>query len=195
MRSRILEEQGIAGLEPAYEAMLARPDAASNLAWFAGYSSLVAAEFHRRKGATDEALAAYDRAIAHYQRAIENNPGSRASSDHYVAVALGGQARLHLERGDLERALDAIVASFQRAPDSASALDGLNLSTVDTAKMLRSKLRELQQEAPLARLQAALDALDPSQLELPAYERETPPSGQGAGSAPGGNGRRPGRGR
>ena len=33
-----------------------------------------------------------------------------------------------------------LLASFDRQPDAAAHLDGLNLSAVDTAKMLRSRL-------------------------------------------------------
>ncbi|MCC6671838.1 MAG: hypothetical protein IT458_12320 [Planctomycetes bacterium] len=184
LRGRILDEKGADGLEPAYAALLARPDAARNLPWFAGYAAIVAAEFHRRAGNADKALAAYDRAIACYGRAVQANPESRATSDHYVAMALGGRARIALERKEYEKALAEVQASFTTRPDAAASLDGLNISTVDTAKMLRVRLVEAKRDDLVATLDAALGKLDPEMLRLPAYEREGPP-GPGAPARPG----------
>lgn len=177
LRGRALRERGVPGLEAVYEEMLASKGSDPSLEWFAGYASLVAAEFRRREGANAEALAAYERAIAHYERFTAARPEGRASADHYVAVALGGRARIAYEQGDDPRAVGELLASFQRSPDSASTLDGLNLSAVDTAKMVRVRLQGGSQAELLAKLQAGLDALDPRHLELPAYEREVPPAG------------------
>jgi hypothetical protein len=174
LRAQILEEKGVAGLEAAYEARLAAPDASPNAAWFAGYTALVAAEFHRRAQDAEKALAAYERGIAHYERAARDNPAERASADHFIAMALAGRARIALEQKEYARALEDILASFTRRPDAAATLDGLNISPVDTAKMLLAKLREQQLEDAAKRLDAALAALDPALLELPAYEREGP---------------------
>lgn len=173
-RGRLLEERGPDGLEAAYESMLREQIAQPNLEWFAGYASLTAAEFHRRANTVEPAVAAYDRAIAHYERGIELTPTSRESSDHYVALALAGKARIAFERGELDTATELILASFARRPEAAANLDGLNLSPVDTAKQLRSKLAEAQRDELVTKLQAALDSLDPALLELPAYERATP---------------------
>jgi tetratricopeptide (TPR) repeat protein len=175
LRSKILAEKGVAALEPAYAERLAKEGASPNLEWFAGYASLVVAEQHRRSSQAEEALEAYDRAVEHYQRAVERNPASRASADHYVALAFAGRARVSLEQGDLERATHEILASFGYKPEAAAALDGLNISPVDTAKMLRARAAEAGNESVVKRVQEGLDRLDPSLLELPAYEREVPP--------------------
>ncbi len=174
LRARLLAEKGAQALEPAYVERLAQPGATVNQEWFAGYASIVAAEFERRVNKPAPAFEAYARAIAHYERAIAANPASRDSSDHYVALALAGQARIELERGDFEAALDGLLASFARRSESAATLDGLNLSPADTATMLRAKLVEAKRDELAATLQAALDKLDPRLLELPAYEREGP---------------------
>ncbi len=174
LRTRALEEHGVAGLESVYDGWLANGDASRNLEWFAGYASIVAAEFHRRRGRDAEALAAYDRAVARYEAAIAKNPESRASADHYVAVALGGRARVAYEAGDDDRAVAELLRSFERSPESAATLDGLNLSAVDTAKMVRARLTESKRDDLRERLQAALDDLDPALLELPAYETADP---------------------
>ncbi|TAH34429.1 MAG: hypothetical protein EYC70_15930 [Planctomycetota bacterium] len=174
LRAQILEQQGLEGLEAAYEARLRREDAPRNLEWFAGYASLVAAEFHRRKGEETQALAAYGRAIAHYERGIEVNPDTRAAADHYVALAHAGRARLAYERADYEEALAELLASFARKPEAAASHDGLSLSPVATAQMLLARLTSLKRDDLAVRLQAALDALDPALLLPPAFERELP---------------------
>ncbi len=171
LRAKILAEKGVAGLEPAYTAMLAAATRTGNLEWFAGYASIVAAEFHRRAGNPARALGAYDRAIAHYERAMVSNPSSKASSDHYIAIAMAGRARIALEQGDLESSLEQILAAFRKSPRSAGTLDGLNLRAVDTAKMLRARLSEAKLVPLVRRLQDALDGLAPEALEPPAYER------------------------
>jgi tetratricopeptide (TPR) repeat protein len=177
LRGRLLEEKGVDGLAPAYAAMMRQSPDNVDLPWFAGYASIVAAEFQRRAGNELAALDAYDQAIALYDKAIAANPTSRATADHYVALALAGRARVDYERADYEASLDAVIRSFKRKPQAAATQDGLNISPVDTAKMLRARLTTLKRDDLLAKLQGALDALDPELLELPAYEREMPPEG------------------
>ena len=173
LRGRVLQEHGVAGLESAYAKMLAQEDASKNLPWFAGYATIVAAEFHRRHGDDDKADAAYDRAIAHYDRAIELNPDSRGSADHFAAIAIAGRARLAFEKKDYPGALTRLLASFARKSESAGSLDGLNLTPMDTGRMLLAKFKESKQDDLLAQLEAAISKLPPSTVELPAYERNT----------------------
>ncbi len=176
MRGQVLRDRGARGLEPAYETMIQKHGATPNLRWFAGYASIVAAEFLRRRGHDDDAVASYDRAIRHFENSIAGNPSSAATSDHYIAVALGGKARIAYENDEDRTALDALIRSFARRPDAAATLDGLNISAVDTAKMLRQRLRDKEAKAMVAELQAAMDRLDPKMLELPAYETGGAPS-------------------
>ncbi len=189
LRSSVLGEQGVTGLVDVYERMLAKPDASPNLPWFAGLASIVAAEFHRRAGKDDEAVADYDRALGYYDQWIASHADERATADHYAALALAGKARVALERGDLEAAVDEIVASFARRPDAAASQDGLNISPVDTAKMLLARAKATNETELAARVEQALSELDPKMLELPAYERGEP--GEGQSQRP----RRPRRGR
>jgi hypothetical protein len=70
--------------------------------------------------------------------------------------------------------LDELLASLERKPEAAATQDGLNLSPMDTAWMLRMRLTELKCDDLVARLQGAIDRLDPEFLRLPAYEREGP---------------------
>lgn len=177
LRARVLREKGVDGIEAAYDALLAKPDAPPDITWFAGYASLVAAEFDRRHGKNDDALAAYARGIGHFERFIAQSPERRDSADHYVAMAHGGRARVEYEAKDDQKALEEVLAALARRPASAATLDGLNLSTVDTAKMLLARLKEQKQDDMAAKLDEALGKLDPELLQLPAYERETPPPG------------------
>lgn len=172
--ARILEEKGAEGLEPAYEALLRQPGAPRHPRWFAGYASLAAAEFQRRAGKAQQALAAYERAVEHYEQCAAVNPDTRDTCDHYIALVLAGRARLELERGDLERATADILTSLARKPEAAATHDGLGLSPVATARMLLAQLHRQEQEGLAAQVDAALNALDPALLELPAYEREEP---------------------
>ncbi|HKE00288.1 MAG TPA: hypothetical protein VKE69_04705, partial [Planctomycetota bacterium] len=125
LRTRCLEEKGVDGLEATYEEMLRAKDARPSLEWFAGYASIVTAEYHKRAGRDAQALAAYDRAIAHYDRSIELSPGSRENADHYAALAIAGRARLAYERQDYERAVAELLASFERKASAAATEDGL----------------------------------------------------------------------
>ena len=187
LRGRILKHRGVHGLATVYDTMLAEDGAAPNLAWFAGYASLVAAEYHRRTPDPAEAALSYDRAIAHYERAIEGNAASQTTAEHYIALAHAGRARLALEDGDLQAALAELLASFERRPQAAASLDGLGHSPVATAKMLVSRLGGAEHVEMRDRLQAALDDLDPELLQLPEFERGGPRS------AGGGRGGRRGR--
>ncbi len=172
LRGRILAKKGAAGLEPAYEARLRKADAPKHLEWFAGYAAIVAAEFHRRAGRKKKALAAYGRAIAHYDRAAKKYPETCATADHYAAIALAGRARLAYERRDHQGAVIEILASFARNPDAAGTVDGLNITPVQTARMLLARLRRLDQDELVTKLDAALLELPSKALDPPAYERD-----------------------
>ena len=173
LRKRVLDEKGVDGLEQAYAERLKKGKALPNHEWFAGYAALVSAEFKKRAGNDDEALAAYDRAIAHYEQAIEANPASRPTADHYAALALAGRAWIAYERGDLERAVSELLASLARKREAAASLDGLNRSPVSTARLVIARATRDGKDELAARLQAALDLLDPELLLPPEYDRET----------------------
>lgn len=194
LRGRLLYEGGPAGLEKGYDDRLAREatfaapaTGDSQLTWFAGYASLVAAEHLRRRNQFDAALAAYGRAARHYQTNIELFPDGRDTALHFIALGAAGEARVWLEQGDLARATERLLAAFETRPDSAATQDGLGLSPIQTAKMLQAKLEESGAATKAARVKAALDALDPKLLEPPPSER----FGSGArGRRPGGQGGR-----
>jgi hypothetical protein len=189
LRARLLWEKGPEGLEADYAERLARPDAAGELAWFAGYASLVAAEHHRRAGAREQALAAYDRGIARFEHDVTANPEHRTSVDHYVALARAGRAHVELEQRDLEAATRDILAALETSPEAAAALDGLGITPVETARMLQTELVQAERKDLAQAIQAGLDAIDPRFLELPAFERGlTRPGDDRRGLRPGGGG-------
>jgi len=184
LRRHSLEDAGVEGLEAAYAWRLQADPRPEAVFWFAGYAALVTAEHHRRAGNPAAALAAYARALWDYDESVRLEPETRASSDHYAALALAGRARVLLEQGDLARAVDELLASFARRPEAAATLDGLTLTAVDTARMLLARLEAGGDGAAAQRVRAGLEALDPALLALPAYEREVPPppDPQGGGS-------------
>jgi hypothetical protein len=175
MRTRILWRFGVNRLESVYEDMLNRPEASPDLRWFAGHASLAAAEVHRKEGRGSRARDAYANAIAHFELDLASTPDAtredRDATDHQVAVAHGGLARIALEQDDLEGAVTELVASFERSPGSAATLDGLNISPADTARMVYAKLITGRRAKLAARLDAALKQLDAGLLDLPAYEK------------------------
>ena len=184
LRGKILAERGLTGfdgLESEYESMLREKDAPQNLEWFAGYASLVVAEYYRRGSTPEQAHGAYSRAIAHYERSVEANADNRESADHYTAIALAGQARLAMERQDFPAAVELILASIERKPEAAATLDGLGLSAVATAQMLSARSKEAGREDLAAAVEGALESLDPKLLQLPAFERAGPTAGQRRG--------------
>ena len=174
LRSQLLWERGATGLQSAYAARLNSGEPTPQLRWYAGYASLVAAEHFRRGGQLDQALAAYAQGIELYEQSAKGLPDGGDLCAHFIAIALAGQARIALERGELPRAADDLLACFQRRPDSAGSPDGLNITPIETARMLLAKLAD-EPDAPLAaRVQAGLDTLDPKLLEPPPSERAVP---------------------
>jgi len=183
LRRRLLRGarlDGLGGLEATYEAMLAEENAPVNLPWFAGYASLVAAEYYRRAGQEEDAVGAYERAIAHYEDSIKANEYNRESADHYIAMALAGQARLAVEAGRLELAQEKILASFERRPEAAGALDGLALSPVSAARILLARLTETDRAELAEQLKAAIDRLPTEAFLPPEFERNS----RGRGPSP-----------
>ncbi|MEM7198859.1 MAG: hypothetical protein AAF628_01235 [Planctomycetota bacterium] len=177
-RKKIVRERGVGGLEAGYAAFLERLDGLAHPQWYTGYTALVAAEYHRRRGNAEAAVAAYDRAIALYEECLTSAPALQDGVDHYVAMALGGRARANLERGDDDTATNDVLAAFARQANAAATLDGLNVTAVGTARMLQTRLLEQGREALAAKIDQALadlGTLDPALLELPAFERGGPP--------------------
>jgi hypothetical protein len=160
-----------------YDRRLAAADAPPALLWFAGYASLVAAETLRKNRDADGAVVVYHRALELYGRYREASGNS--DGEHYVAVAHGGLARLCLEADDLAGAFAALQKAFAAAPKAAAAVDGLGITTMQTAEMLRGRATAEKNEALLAQLTEALAALPPEAFEQPEYERGSRPQGGG----------------
>jgi len=135
------------------------------------------AEFERRASRDEAAVAAYERALDHYEADKAARPDASDLIDHQIVLVRGALARMALEADDLQRAQAQLLAAFALRPESAASQDGMNLTAVDTAKMLRARGIAEERWELVERLDAALRELgdiDPSLLELPAYEREVP---------------------
>jgi tetratricopeptide (TPR) repeat protein len=187
LRTHVLDSEGVAGLRKRYEQLLAARPQEAAIHWFAGYAAIVEAEYRRRDKHPEQAVEAYQRAIALLDQSIERAAHFEPSADHFVALALAALARLAIEAGDLPRALELCLQGIARHPQATPVVDGLEISPVQTARLLESRLETAKDDAGLARLREVLQGLDPSLLELPAYE-------QGAGNdGPRRGGRRRGR--
>jgi len=176
LRDRLLWEEGPSGLERAYDERLTRAAesdsaGADQLSWFAGYAFLVAAEQHRRGAEPQAALAAYARSVELYRENIVQHPEGSDTCRHFIALALAGRSRVELALGRRGRAVEALLAAFDERPDSAASPDGLNITPVQTAKMLMARLADAGETEAAERVQARLDALDPVLLEPPPSER------------------------
>jgi len=183
LRARLLFEGGPEALERGYAERLAQEQqggaAATQLGWFAGYASLVAAEHRRRRGEFEQADAAYLRGIARYEEYRERHAGERDNADHFLALAHAGRARLALERGALDAATDELLAGLRLRPESAGTPDGLGLTPIATAKMLHARLAEAGDAERAELVQRALDELPPELLEPPPSEQTGPPRRRG----------------
>ncbi|MEX1023898.1 MAG: hypothetical protein WD226_02370, partial [Planctomycetota bacterium] len=147
LRTQILREHGALGLEAHYERWLEEGTGTPSLRWFAGYASMVTAEYHRRQGERGASNAAYGRAIDHFEAWAVSTAGDesvaeepvREHADHFVAMAFAGRGRNALDDGDLERAWSELQRSYERRTSSAANLDGLGFSCVATTQMLASR--------------------------------------------------------
>jgi hypothetical protein len=184
LRDRALEKGGPDALDAEYARRLAAADAPPSLPWFAGYAALVSAEAHRRANRAEQAAAAYERALAQF--ASYREATGNADGEHYVAVAHGGIARLRLQANDLGGCFQSLQRAFAANPAAAAAVDGLGITTMQTAEMLRGKAGEAKDEALVQQLDAALKALPPEAFELPEYERASRGQGRGGNRRRGG---------
>lgn len=173
LRQRLLWSRGVGALEEAYGRMKAGPLANEVTFWYSGVASLVAAEFRRRRSQPEEGFGAYGRAMADFRKVAVLDETFAASADHYIAIALAGQARVRMDQGRLDEAGTLLKQAFQAKPDAAGALDGLNASAVTTAKFVIAKMGGPDASDAAKSLQAALLALPQEQLKTPAFE--TPP--------------------
>ena len=171
LRDRLLMRSGVRGLEETYTAMSARPGASASVAWYAGYASMVAGEFRRRRSQSASALESYDRAIAHFGEAVRRDPSVEATAGHYCAMSLAGKAAVQLEEDELKAAADLLIASFERWPRAANALDGMNQSAVTLSNFVAARLTWAGMDDDVARLKAAREALPTELLAPPDFER------------------------
>ncbi|MHC5065847.1 MAG: hypothetical protein ACYTG5_17930 [Planctomycetota bacterium] len=191
LRSRLMRNRGVEGMTARYQELIdARPEEAA-LYWYAGYAAMVEAEFDRREKRPVQAVEAYDRSITLFDQSMQRDQGFEDSADHYVALALAAQARLAIESGDLDRSLELILAGISRRPEATPFLDGMEISPVQTARLLESRLEQAGKTNELKSLQGVLDSLDPELLRMPDYE--PPGARQGRGQGRRGGRRRRGR--
>jgi len=163
LRDRLLKWRGPAGLEAAYVKMLEEQDS-PRLAPFAALAHVAAADQYRRTRAYEKAATAYARAIVIYENAIQADANHRELADPAIALARASLARLAYDVGNDERAVNEMLASLLRHPDSAGTRDGLGIKPGETAQMLLVRLREKGKVDLASKLEAALSRIDPELL-------------------------------
>ena len=122
-------------MQTVYENLIDIDEPDPNMVRYAGYASVVAADFYRRRGVAAAALQAYDRAIELYDLASAAVPAWKDAADRPVALAFAGKARLAYERGDDAAATADIITSFARSPGSVGTKDDLGITPAATAKL------------------------------------------------------------
>jgi hypothetical protein len=170
-RQQLLREGGAKLLEAEYARLLKIPDAPRVTPWFAGYASLVAAEQYRRRQQSNAARSSYRKALAYFETyKLHNNATDGA---HYEAMAHGGLARLALQKGDLDLTFSELRQVFSICPSAAAATDGLSITAMQTAEMLRGRAIDQGNQDLQERLSKALKDLPPEAFVLPEYEQRS----------------------
>jgi tetratricopeptide (TPR) repeat protein len=182
LRTQLLRQGGTKRLIADYQERLAAKDASAVMPWFAGYASLVAAEQHRRRQRPEAARAAYRQALTYFADYQQATGGADAA--HYEAMAHGGLARLALQSGDLDLTFFELQQVFTICPTAAAAVDGLSITAMQTAEMLRGRAIDAEDLDLQERLAEALKKLPPAAFTLPEYEQRSrgqPPSDRRGG--------------
>lgn len=152
LRLQIANTRGFPELTAVYDEVSKVGGDVASLRWFAGRAELSIAEFHKRAGADQPALAAYLRALAAFEASRSENPDYAASATWYEALAQAGRARVCLDLEDLPGAEEAIADAFARLPDIAEQEDGLGRTPLFTLKQVWAKLGEKGDAAARTRL-------------------------------------------
>ncbi|MFK7741210.1 MAG: hypothetical protein AB8H80_12900 [Planctomycetota bacterium] len=171
VRGMLLSQGGIDALRSYYKKALQQADHPLTLPWFAGYADLVIAEQHRRNQKPQLAQQAYREALTQfedYATATGNDDGA-----HYQAMAHAGLARLALQRDDLDLTFSELQQVFQLRASAAAATDGLGVTAMQTAEMLRGRALSLEDPDLAERLDAVLEALPDEAYVLPEYEQKS----------------------
>jgi hypothetical protein len=147
LRSQVLRDEGGAALELRYADLARARGGDAAFRWFHGVALLSAAEARVVNGETAAALASYAFAAERLRSSFAEKPDFEDSAQHYVALALAGAARLHLESGDLDAALRDAAAALAARPASAEVADGLGQTPRQTADRVARALRAAGREA------------------------------------------------
>jgi len=106
------------------------PDSAA-CAWYAGYAWHLRADWARRGGNHEGALAAYESARARFRTSLELEPGYADSAGHYLgAIELGRGFAFRLA-GRRQDAADALARALEMRPAIGDTRDGLDREAVD----------------------------------------------------------------
>jgi hypothetical protein len=168
LRARLLEDHGLAALEQDYERRVAAAPGSAPLQWFAGYATIVAAEYEKRAGETQRSKDAFTRAIQHFDKSLALNAEYKDNSDHYAGMALAGRAQVEADEGDLDAAVADLTAALARKPTILETEDGFGRTPMLTIRALRYILDDKKRADLREKLEASLEAIDPDLASRPA---------------------------
>ncbi|MFQ5506499.1 MAG: hypothetical protein ACE5F1_17150 [Planctomycetota bacterium] len=158
-RKVVLRQDGAEGLEAAYRNLPAAAPMRPTLDWYAGYAFLIAAETHQRYTRGSEALAAYEQSIRRFEQSLAADAKFADSVNHYVALALAGQARIAVDDLRTEAAVELLLQSAARRPETYRVKNGLGKTAEDTTDELREFLELIGDKELCGRLDSALEKL------------------------------------
>lgn len=168
LRARVLEDGGVEALERTYADIIKKSPMSAPAHWFSAYASVIAAEYYKKAANDSASKDAYTRAILQFDKSIEMSESYRANSEHFIALALAGRARIEMEKGELEGAVKDLCTALERRPQIIDQEDGLGRTPMITMNALRWLLDEKQRSDLRDALETAIEKVDPDLASRPA---------------------------
>ena len=141
LRNQQLRDHGAVALEASYREITFEPGTGPSVEWYWGLATLMVAERFVQVGDTQSALAAYARSVERFRASMEAEPDYTGSASHYICLALAGAARIQVDSGRLDAAVDSLREGVVSSPTSVLNPDGLGNTPKDNAEYVVSALR------------------------------------------------------
>jgi hypothetical protein len=158
LRWQALRDGDVADLAAVYAEADVSEGAQASWIWYAALAHLVAAERQVTDGNALAALAVYRTSIERFKESVAREPQFESSAEHYVGLAWSGVAKVHLDRGDLDAAVEALRQSASANAGGFRHTDGLGNTPHSVARALIQLLERTDRGAEAAELESSLAA-------------------------------------
>jgi tetratricopeptide (TPR) repeat protein len=158
LRWQALRDGDVADLAAVYAGADLPEGAEASWIWYGALAHLVAAERRVSDGNSLAALEVYHTSIEHFRQSIEREPQFTSSAEHYVGLAWSGVAKVHLDRGNLEGAVEALRQSASANAGGFRHADGLGNTPHSVARALIQLLERTDRGSEAAELESSLAA-------------------------------------